>query len=62
MVNVTHDGDNGWASFQICAFAFVFAKFKIESLQEFAVFVFWRHDLDHEIEFGTQQFKRGIVN
>ena len=62
VVHVTHDGDNGRTSNQVALIAFVFTKFKVKGLKQFAVFVFRRDDDNIEVEFSTQQHQSFVVN
>ena len=60
VVDVAHDGNHRRTNLKVVLVAFIFAKFEVEALQQLAVFVLRRHDLDVVLQLRTQQFE-GVV-
>ena len=60
MVDVTHDGDRRRTRSQIVLVTLVLAELDVETLQQFAVLVLGRDDLDVVVELGTQHLK-GVI-
>ena len=62
VVDVTHDGDNRRTRLHVRGHAFVLAELEVEPLEQFAVLVLGRHDLDLVVEFLTEQLQGVVVD
>ena len=62
MVDVTHDGDDGRPLLERLLATLIRAELQIEGLQQLAVFVFRRDDLDDIVELLAEQLKGGVVD
>src|SRR5215217_8325665 len=62
MINVTHDGDHWRASREILLATGVFSELDVEALQQFAIFVLGRNDLDVVVELSTQYLQSVVAH
>ena len=62
VIDVTHHGHHRRPRLEIAGLALVLSEFEVEGLQEFAVFVLGRNDLDIEIQLGAQQHQGVIID
>ena len=62
VVDVTHDRDDGRPLLERLLATLIGAKLQVEGLQQLAVFVFGRDDLDDIVELFAEQLKGGVID
>ena len=62
VVDVTHDGDHRRAGREILLAALVLAELDVEALQQLAVLVLGRDDLDVVVELGAEHLQRVVAD
>ena len=62
MVDVTHDGDDRRAEGEIGLVALVLTELEVERLEQLAVLVLGRDDLDDVVELLTEELERRVVD
>ena len=62
MVDVTHDGDDRGTGDELLLVALVLAELEVEGLEQLAVLVLGRDDLDVVVELLAEQLQRLVVD
>ena len=62
MVDVTHDGDDRGTDLEILLLTLMLAELEIEGLQQLAVLILGRDDLDVVVQLAAQQPQRVVVD
>src|SRR3954453_239525 len=62
VVDVTHDGDDRRTRLEVLLAALVLPELEVEGLQQLAVLVLGRDDLDHVVELLAEQLEGGVVD